>query len=111
MNPGKQAHNFFTGLAVEVSGGLIRQQNHGAVYEGARDGRALLFATGELGGAMLDARSQAHTIERFAHVPWTFAARGISAGRRREARRFLRASCAQDRDAQDLKRFRWAPGR
>src|SRR5260370_36138831 len=78
VNLGDQVHDFFAGLAVEVSGGLIRQQDHGAVYQSARNGGALLFPAGKLRGAVLYARSKANAIERLAHARWTFATRNLS---------------------------------
>src|SRR5260370_26688441 len=76
VNLGDQVHDFLARLAVEVSGRLIRQQDHGAVYQSARNGGALLLAAGKLRGAVAYARSKANSIARPAHAPWTFPTRG-----------------------------------
>ena len=42
--------DFSSGLAVEVTGGLVRQQHSWMIDERTRNGDTLLFAAGYLGG-------------------------------------------------------------
>ena len=51
------------GLGVEVSGGLVGEEEGGIVDEGAGDGDALAFAAGELGGTVLEAMGKAEGFE------------------------------------------------
>ena len=49
-------------FGVEVAGGLVGEDDGGAVDEGAGDGDALLFATGELVGAVIEAALDAEHV-------------------------------------------------
>ena len=51
------------GVHVERAGGFIAQQDIGAFRNGARDGDALLFATGKLGREVVHARTEADEFE------------------------------------------------
>lgn len=53
------------GIGIEVAGGFVREEDFGAVHEGARDADALLFAAGELGGVVVEARGEADFFEEF----------------------------------------------
>ena len=65
------------GLAVEVAGGLVRQQDLRAGAQRPRHRDALLLAAGELGREMVGAVRQAHLVEQRAG-----RVEGIAAGRR-----------------------------
>ena len=56
----------FAGGGIEIAGGLVGEKNFGAIDEGAGDGDALLFATGEFRGPMAEAMRQANALEGFA---------------------------------------------
>ena len=51
----EEVEDELAGVGVEVSGGLVGEDNLGVVDEGACDGDALLLAAGELVGPVLDA--------------------------------------------------------
>ena len=56
---GEERENLPGGCFIEVAGGLVAEQQFGLADEGAGDGDALLFAAGELGGEVIDARGEA----------------------------------------------------
>ena len=60
----KEVDDLAAGLRVEVSGGFIGKKHGGAVGQRARDGHALLFATGEFRGQMAGAGSEADFVEQ-----------------------------------------------
>ena len=62
----KEVDDFAAGAGVEVAGGFIGEEHAGAVYQGAGDGDALLFAAGELGGQVMDAVAESDVLEQFA---------------------------------------------
>ena len=49
---------------VQRAGRFVAEQHLGALGDGARDGHALLFAAGELGGEMVQPRAQIHHVQR-----------------------------------------------
>ena len=51
----EQAEDFVAGLAVEIAGRLVAEQQRGIGDDGARDADALLFAAGERARIMLRA--------------------------------------------------------
>ena len=53
---------------VEVAGGFVGQQQGGAAHDGAGDGDALLLATRELGGALVELAGEADPAEKFVDV-------------------------------------------
>ena len=59
----KHAHHLDGGLAVEVAGRLVREEDLGVVGQGAGDGDALLLAAGKLVWMMAGAVAEAHQIE------------------------------------------------
>ena len=59
----EQGQDVLAGLAVEVAGRLIGQQDAGIADQGAGDGDPLLLAAGELVGTVLDPVAQAHALE------------------------------------------------
>ncbi len=61
----KQGHDFEAGLGVEVSGGLVGEDDGGPVDQGAGDGHTLALAAGELVGLVVHARFEADIGERF----------------------------------------------
>ena len=60
--------NMLAVLAVEIAGGFVGQQDGRPHHEGAGQGDALLFASGELDGIMIAAVSQADAFEQFARA-------------------------------------------
>ncbi len=60
----QQGDDAGAGGGIEIAGGLIGEQYRGRHGEGAGDGHALLFATGELTRVMLQARFQAHALQQ-----------------------------------------------
>jgi hypothetical protein len=52
--------------AVEVARGLVGQEDLRPAHDGPGDGDALLLASGELGGEVIDARAQPHAVNGFA---------------------------------------------
>src|SRR6266851_2068865 len=75
MNVCDQAHDFLARFAVQVSRGLIRQQNHRLIDEGAGDRATLLLAAGKLGGPVLSSRGQADALQRLSHARWAVSTR------------------------------------
>ena len=61
-----QRHNFPAGLAVQVTGGLIGQQNGRMTDQGAGNGYPLALPAGELVGQGIQAVSQANPFQRLA---------------------------------------------
>src|SRR5687767_7945329 len=65
--PSVQSEKIFNdhvaGFGIEVAGGFVGEKNFGAIDEGARDGDALLFAAGKLGGIVREAFAQAHALQ------------------------------------------------
>ena len=55
----EDVHHFDAGAAVQIPGGLIRQQNRRLIQQRPRNRHALLLAAGELIGMMLGAILQA----------------------------------------------------
>ena len=51
----EEFQDFFTGLGVEVAGGLIREQDGGIIDEGPGNGHPLLLSAGELRGFVVQA--------------------------------------------------------
>ena len=64
----EQLHDALARLGVEVSRGLVRQQNEGPVDEGAGHGDTLLLATRELAGQVVPLIGQTHQIEHLGHL-------------------------------------------
>src|ERR1700688_2269086 len=77
MNLSDQAHDFLTGLAVQVSCGLICKQDQRCVDERAGDPRALLLAARKLGRAMPGSRGQADALQRLSHTRWAVSTRHL----------------------------------
>src|SRR6185295_2520910 len=61
-NP-EEGDDLLAGLAVEVAGGLIGEEDGGAVDEGASDGDALALAAGELIGLVMHAVAEADALQ------------------------------------------------
>ena len=61
----QQFHHLDAGLAVQRTGGLVRQQDVGVVHQGAGDGHALHLAAGHLAGVLVQLAAQAHILQRF----------------------------------------------
>src|SRR4051812_40448728 len=53
----------FAGLAVEIAGGFVGQQELGPIHQSAGQGDPLLFASGKLSGTMADSTRQADSLE------------------------------------------------
>jgi len=62
------------GRTVQISGGLIGEEDFWAVDEGAGDGGALLFAAGKLAGAVGVSFAEANTVESFVDADGAVAA-------------------------------------
>src|ERR1700686_39728 len=82
MNLSDQAHDFLAGLAVQVSCGLIRKQDHRLVDERAGDRRGLLLAARKLGRAMPGSCGQADALQRLSHTRWAVATRHLRQAKR-----------------------------
>ena len=63
----------FAGGGVEIAGGLVGEENFGAIDERAGDGDALLLASGKFRGAVAEAMRQANAFDGFANARWAFA--------------------------------------
>src|SRR5574338_581789 len=64
----EQLHDRFAVLGVQVSRGLVRQQNGRRARDGPGDGDALLLTAGELARQVLGAVRHAHLLERGHHA-------------------------------------------
>ena len=60
----EEFQDFFTGLGVEVAGGLIREQDGGIIDEGPGNGHPLLLPAGELRGFVVQALPQADALQQ-----------------------------------------------
>ena len=60
----EQRQDLVAGLAVQVTGGLVAQQQRGISDDGARDADALFLSARQLARAMLRAMLQAHQLQR-----------------------------------------------
>src|SRR5687768_2297807 len=60
----EHAHDLFRGRRVEVSGGLVGEQNGRVVHQRARDGDALSLSAGELVWPVSDSISELDALER-----------------------------------------------
>ena len=56
----KQRHDFFAGFGVEISGGLVGEQDRRMIHQRARDGHALALAAGKLVGLVHHALGEIH---------------------------------------------------
>ena len=68
-------HDVDARLGVEIPGGLVREQETGAVDQRARNGDALLLSTGELARVMRRPLRKAHRVERRQSTVAAFASR------------------------------------
>ena len=59
----QQVQNIFTGLAVQITGGFIGQQERRVIDQGAGDGDTLLLPAREFIGAMRGAIAQADGVQ------------------------------------------------
>src|SRR6185369_3025484 len=64
----KQGDDGFTGFSIEVSGGLIGQQQHRVINQGARNRYPLHFTSGQLLRQMLSTLCQANYLEKLVDV-------------------------------------------
>ncbi len=62
----QERENFLAGVRIEVAGGLIRDNDTRLVDQRPGNGDALLLATGELIGTMIQARGEADSFEQHA---------------------------------------------
>ena len=60
---GEQIENHLPGTLVQIPGWLVGQQERGIAGEGARDGNALLFPSGEFPGSMVRAVTQSDLLK------------------------------------------------
>ena len=70
----KEAKNFVAGFRVEISGGLVCQQQRRIENESAGDGDALAFAAGKFVWQMASTRAETDAIEKFRGAQFGFAA-------------------------------------
>ena len=61
----EEGHDLVAGFGIEVAGGLVGEDDGGAVDEGAGNGDALALATGELVGLVHHAGAEADGFEDF----------------------------------------------
>src|SRR5882724_983919 len=64
LNLAQQKQNLLAVHAIEVSGGLVGEENRRAIDQGAGQRATLLLAARQLAGPMPTPRSQAHMFER-----------------------------------------------
>ena len=64
----EQVHDAAGGLRVQVSRGLVADEQRRAVHDGAGDGHALLLAAGELVGIAVELVGQAHEAQHLGHL-------------------------------------------
>ena len=64
--PPEQIENLLAGLAVQLSGRLVGQEQRGPVGQRARDGHALHLAARELGGPVPAPLAEPHVVEQLA---------------------------------------------
>ena len=67
----EQVEDFLSGLRVELSGGLVRQEERWIVREGNPDGHSLLLSAAELVGTMGRTLRHAHELEQLLAPPRT----------------------------------------
>mmetsp|Transcript_67299 Transcript_67299/g.186139 ORF Transcript_67299/g.186139 Transcript_67299/m.186139 type:complete len:242 (-) Transcript_67299:1016-1741(-) len=60
----QQGQHVLGGLAVQVTGGLVADQQHRVADDGPRDGHPLLLAAGQLGRLVRRTVGQAHQLQR-----------------------------------------------
>ena len=65
----QQVHDRFAVGRIQVSGGLVRQQNQRIAAQRARHGHALLLAARKLRRVVLHAVRHAHALQSFLHAP------------------------------------------
>ena len=61
----EQLHHLNTGLAVQCTGGLVRQQDIRVVHQCAGNGHTLHLAAGHLAGVLVELVAQAHLFQGF----------------------------------------------
>ncbi len=66
MEPLHQIENALRVSLIQISGGFIRQQQRRVMDKRARDGHALLLASGKLAGALFPATTQPHFVQPLA---------------------------------------------
>ncbi len=71
----KKFEHLLAGLAVEITGRLVGEQNRRLGDEGARESHALLFAAGELNRVVIEAIGQADACKEFARALRRFRTR------------------------------------
>ncbi len=74
LNFAKQREDRFPRGAVEISSGLVGEENFGPVDERAGDGGTLLLSAGKFAGAVADALTEADAFERLTHSGGAVAA-------------------------------------
>ena len=74
---GDQAQNFLSRGAVEIARRFVGQQDARTIYQRARDGHALLFASGKFTGPVRQARGQSHALESFVDALRALGARHL----------------------------------
>ena len=77
LDIGKDIHNLDGGLAVEVTGRLVSEDQRRVIDEGPRDGYALALTTGELIGFVMAAVGQADFLQD-GHGPFEPQAAGYA---------------------------------
>ena len=76
----QQVHDVAAGILVEGTGRLIANHQARLMHEGARDGHALLLATGEIGRSLVPAAGQTQLGEHRLGAALGLAAGGIGVG-------------------------------
>src|SRR4051812_42720442 len=64
----QQVEDLVAGLAIQVTRGLVAQQQRGISDDGARDADALLLAAGQFLGLVLHPIAETHELERGVHA-------------------------------------------
>ena len=68
----EKVENLFAGLAVEVSGRLVREDERRVVYERPRDRDPLTLSAGKLARAMIESIAKIDALERALGSPVAF---------------------------------------
>src|SRR5712672_572026 len=74
LNFAEEEEDLLAGGGVEISGGLVGEEDGGLIYEGAGQCAALLLAAGEFAGSMVVAGAEADAVEGLRYAMATLGA-------------------------------------
>src|SRR5690606_2718401 len=64
-----QLHDLGGGVAIEIAGGFVGEDQFGLVHQGAGNGDALLLTAGQGGGEKIHAVAEANPVQQFLAAP------------------------------------------